>query len=68
MSINDLTAELVSLAGSQHKAADISGVSQANISKLASGEIGQGVRADTERKIKKALAKMRRAKKKEMQV
>ena len=68
MSINDLTAELVSLAGSQHKAADISGVSQANISKLASGGIGQGVRADTERKIKKALAKMRRAKKKEMQV
>ena len=65
MSINDLTAELVSLAGSQHKAADISGVSQANISKLASGGIGQGVRADTERKIKKAVAKLRRAKNKE---
>lgn len=68
MSINDLTAELVGMAGSQRKASDISGVSQANISKLASGGIGQGVRADTERKIKKALAKMRRAKKKEMQV
>ncbi len=60
MSINETAAELVALAGTQSEAARLSGVSQPNISKLVSGEIGTGVRADTERKIKAALRKLRR--------
>lgn len=63
MSINEIVIELVELTGSQAAAARMSGVSQANISKLCAGTIGQGVRADTAEKIKKALTKARRNKK-----
>ena len=66
MNINEQTVELVALAGSQTAAATLSGVSQANLSKLARGEIGAGVKAETADKIKKTLAKLRRsAKRKE---
>lgn len=65
MSINNMASELVSLAGSQRKAAELSGVSQAHICKLAGGEIGDRASLDTERKIKTALAKLRRKKKAE---
>jgi predicted XRE-type DNA-binding protein len=60
MSINEMAAELVKLAGTQVEAARISGVSQSNISRLVAGEIGAGTKADTERKIKAALRKLRR--------
>lgn len=63
MNINEMAAELISLAGSQTEAAKLSNVSQANLSKLASGQIGQGVRADTAAKIKAALTKLKRRKK-----
>jgi DNA-binding Xre family transcriptional regulator len=63
MNINEMAAELIKLAGTQAKAAEVSGVSQANLSKLAANEIGVGVRADTVEKIKRALAKLRRSKK-----
>jgi DNA-binding Xre family transcriptional regulator len=62
-SINAMASELIELAGTQAKAAEVSGVSQANLSKLAANEIGIGVRADTVDKIKRALAKLRRSKK-----
>jgi len=60
MSINEMAAELVKLAGTQVEAARISGVSQSNISRLVAGEIGAGTKADTERKIKAAVKRMRR--------
>ena len=60
MNINEMTREVVSLAGSQVKAAEISGVSQPNISKLCSGAIGPGVKADTADRLKAALKKLRR--------
>ena len=60
MSINEMAAELVRLAGTQVEAARISGVSQSNISRLVAGEIGAGTKADTERKIKAAVKRMRR--------
>ena len=63
MNINDMAAELIRLAGTQADAEEVSGVSQANLSKLAAGKIGIGVRADTAEKIKRALSKLRRAKK-----
>jgi DNA-binding Xre family transcriptional regulator len=63
MNINEMAAELIKLAGTQAKAAEVSGVSQANLSKLSANEIGVGVRADTVEKIKRALAKLRRSKK-----
>lgn len=66
MNINDMAAELIRLAGSQAEAARLSNVSQANLSKLASRQTGQGVRADTAAKIKTALAKLRRRKNKEL--
>ena len=62
-SINAMASELIELAGTQAKASEVSGVSQANLSKLAANEIGTGVRADTVEKIKRALTKLRRAKK-----
>lgn len=62
-SINEMASKLIELAGTQAKAAEVSGVSQANLSKLAANEIGAGVRADTVDKIKRALSKLRRAKK-----
>ena len=67
MNINEQAAELVSLAGSQTAAATLSGVSQANLSKLARGEIGSGVKAETADKIKKALAKLRRSAKRRVE-
>ena len=63
-SINEMAAELIGLAGTQAKASELSGVSQANLSKLAANEIGAGVRADTVDKIKRALSKLRRSKRK----
>ena len=63
MNINEMAAELIKLAGTQAKAAEVSGVSQANLSKLSANEIGVGVRADTVDKIKRALTKLRRSKK-----
>lgn len=60
MRINEMAAELVKLAGTQVEAARISGVSQSNISRLVAGEIGSGTKADTERKIKAAMRKLRR--------
>ena len=66
MNINEMAAELIRLAGSQTEAAKLSNVSQANLSKLASGQIGQGVRADTAAKIKAALTKLRRRRNKEL--
>lgn len=60
MSINEMAAELVRLAGTQVEAARVSGVSQSNISRLVAGEIGAGTKADTERKIKAAMRKLRR--------
>ena len=66
MDINEMAAELIQLAGSQTEAAKLSNVSQANLSKLASGQIGQGVRADTAAKIKAALTKLRRRRNKEL--
>lgn len=62
MNINELAADLVAMAGSQTEAARLSGVSQANISRLASGQIGSGIRADTAEKIKSAARKLRRKK------
>ena len=62
--INEMATELIRLAGSQTEAARLSNVSQANLSKLAARQIGQGVRADTAAKIKTALAKLKRRKKK----
>ena len=64
VNINDMAAELIKLAGSQTEAARLSNVSQANLSKLAARQIGQGVRADTAAKIKTALTKLKRRKKK----
>lgn len=61
MNINDMASELILLAGSQTKAAELSNVSQANLSKLASGQIGQGVKVETQDKIKRALQRLRRA-------
>ena len=58
MNINELAADLVEMAGSQTEAARLSGVSQANISRLASGQIGSGIRADTAEKIKTAARKV----------
>ena len=60
MSINEMAAELVKLAGTQVEAARISGVSQPSISRLVAGEYGAGAKADTERKIKAAVKRMRR--------
>lgn len=60
MDINEVTREVVALAGSQIKAAEISGVSQPNISKLCSGAIGSGIKADTADRLKTALKKLRR--------
>ena len=62
VNINELAADLVAMAGSQVEAARLSGVSQANISRLASGQIGAGIRADTAEKIKAAARKLRRKK------
>lgn len=61
MNINEMAAELIRLAGSQTEAARLSNVSQANMSKLASGQIGQGVKVETQDKIKRALQRLRRA-------
>lgn len=61
MDINEMASELIRLAGSQTEAARLSNVSQANLSKLASGKIGQGVKVDTQDKIKRALQRLRRA-------
>jgi len=61
VNINSMAAELIKLAGSQTAAADLSGISQSNLSKLASGASGPGVKADTSDKIKKALTKLRRS-------
>ena len=60
ISINEMAAELVKLAGTQVEAARISGVSQPSISRLVAGEYGAGAKADTERKIKAAMRKLRR--------
>jgi len=60
MNINEMTREVVALAGSQVKAAELSGVSQPNISKLCSGAIGSGIKADTAERLKAALKKLRR--------
>lgn len=68
MNINELAADLVAMAGSQTEAARLSGVSQANISRLASGQIGSGIRADTAEKIKTAARKLRRKKRTEKNV
>lgn len=61
MKINEMAAELIRLAGSQTRAAELSNVSQSNLSKLASGQIGHGVKAETQDKIKRALQRLRRA-------
>jgi len=61
VNINSMAAELVMLAGSQTAAADLSGISQANLSKLSCGAIGSGVKAETAEKIKRTLAKLRRS-------
>lgn len=60
MNIKEIAREVVELAGSQVKAAELSGVSQPNISKLCSGSIGPGIRADTADRLKAALKKLRR--------
>ena len=61
MSINEQAAEMIRLAGSQTEAARLSQVSQATLSKLATGQAGSGVKVDTAEKIKKTLAKLRRS-------
>ena len=67
MNINEMAAELVALAGSQTAAATLSGVSQANLSKLARGVIGSGVKAETAEKIKKTLTRLRRSAKRRVE-